>query len=335
MVDSSDQARRQNVEALTEAEVVCADDRLDGKGGVWIDRSFTGLVKGLALITASVLFWMTCVVAQQAFPAVKAFGLQFLWVQDWDVNNLIFGAATYAYGTVVSSTLALLLALPIGLAVALMTSENFLPIWVRSPIGFLVELIASIPSVVIGLWGIFVLIPFLQPMQLWLHNHFAWVPFFSTEPFGPSMLVAGVILAIMILPTIAAISREVLLSIPKDLRSASMSLGATRWETIFRVLLPASTSGIVGAAMLGLGRALGETMAVTMVIGNSDLLSLSLIDSGNTIPAILANQFPEALDDLHIGALMYLALILFALTLIVNVIAVLLVRAFGSTQVSH
>mgnify|MGYP002777306154 CR=1 FL=1 len=335
MVDSSDQARRESGKALTEAEAVCADDRLEGKGDVWIDRSFTGLVKGLALITASVLFWMTCVVAQQAFPAVQAFGLKFLWVQDWDVNNLTFGAATYAYGTVVSSTLALLLALPIGLAVALITSENFLPSWVRSPIGFLVELIASIPSVVIGLWGIFVLIPFIQPLQLWFHAHFAWLPLFSTEPFGPSMLVAGVILAIMILPTIAAISREVLLSIPKDLRSASMSLGATRWETIFRVLLPASTSGIVGAAMLGLGRALGETMAVTMVIGNSDLLSLSLIDSGNTIPAILANQFPEALDDLHIGALMYLALILFALTLIVNVIAVLLVRAFGSTQVSH
>jgi phosphate transport system permease protein len=176
------------------------------------------------------------------------------------------------------------------------------------------------------LWGIFVLIPFLQPIQQWLYDRLGWFPLFSTPPAGYGMSSAGVILAIMVLPTMAAISREVLLAVPKDLRSGSMSLGATRWETIFGVLLPAGVSGIVGAAILALGRALGETMAVTMVIGNTAQISPSLLDVAYTIPAVLANEFGEALDGLHVGALMYLALILFLVTLLVNVAAVLMVR---------
>ncbi|MGL5926603.1 PstC family ABC transporter permease, partial [Chroococcidiopsis sp.] len=175
-------------------------------------------------------------------------------------------------------------------------------------------------------WGIFVLIPFLQPIQQWLYDHFAWIPLFSTPPAGYGMSSAGVILAIMVLPTMAAISREVLLAVPKELRSGSMSLGATRWETIFGVLLPAGISGIVGAAILALGRALGETMAVTMVIGNTAQISPSLLDVGYTIPAVLANEFGEALDGLHVGALMYLALILFLVTLLVNIASVALVK---------
>ncbi|MBW4523302.1 MAG: phosphate ABC transporter permease subunit PstC [Scytolyngbya sp. HA4215-MV1] len=293
------------------------------------DQAFRWLVLGISLATAGVLFWLGGVIFQQALPAIRQFGWAFLWNQDWDVGNLTFGALPYLYGTLVSSGIALLIALPVGLAVALITSENFLPGWVRSPLAFVVELIAAIPSVVVGLWGILVMVPWLQPLQLGLHAHLGGLPIFGTEPFGSSMLAAGIILAIMILPAIAAISREVLIAIPPDLRSASMSLGATRWETIFRVLLPAGTSGIIGAAMLALGRALGETMAVTMVIGNSDLLSVSILDPGNTIPAILANQFPEALDDIHIGALMYLGLILFALTFAVNVAAVLMIRVLG------
>jgi phosphate transport system permease protein len=229
----------------------------------------------------------------------------------------------------VSSGLALLLAVPIGLAVALITSEDFLPPWVRSPIAFLVELIAAIPSVIIGLWGIFVLIPFLQPIQDWLYQYFQWIPLFSTQSSGYSMMAAGTLLTIMILPTMAAISREVLIALPKELRSGSMSLGATRWETIFRVLLPAGISGILGAVILALGRALGETMAVTMVIGNSPTISPSILELGYTIPAVLANEFGEAQDELHVGALMYLALILFAVTLIVNIVAVLMVRLIG------
>lgn len=306
------------------ADIMSADGIMS-----WTNQGFLWLTRGFALLTVLTLLWMGWVIFQQAEPAIKEFGFGFLSSQEWDIANVKFGALPYIFGTVVSSTIALFLALPISLAVALVTSENFLPPWVRSPIAFLVELIAAIPSVIVGLWGIFLLVPFLQPIQLWLYMHFKQIPLFSTQPFGSGMLAAGVILAIMILPTIAAISREVLLAIPPDLRSASMSLGATRWETIFGVILPASASGILGAAMLGLGRALGETMAVTMVIGNSAQISASLFNVGYTIPALLANEFGEALDPLHIGSLMYLALILFALTLAINVVAILMVRVLG------
>jgi phosphate transport system permease protein len=296
---------------------------------VWLEYGFTGLVWIFALATVGLLFWLSWVIFKEARPAIQHFGLKFLWSQKWSIDNEEFGALPYIYGTLVSSAIALLLAVPAGLAVAIVTSEDFLPAWVRSPLGFLVELIAAIPSVIVGLWGIFVLIPFLLPLQQWLFDHFKWIPLFSTEPFGPAMLSAGVVLAIMILPTVAAISRDILLVIPQELRSASMSLGATRWETIWNVLLPGAGSGILGAVILALGRALGETMAVTMVIGNSIQISPSLLAPGYTIPALLVNQFAEALDKLHIGALMYLALILFALTLVVNAIAMLMVQLIG------
>ncbi len=293
----------------------------------WLDRGFTWLVRSFAFATVALLFWIAWVIGQEAWPAIQEFGLSFLWEQDWNVGALIFGGLPYIYGTLVSSAIALILAGPVGLAVALVTSETFLPNWVRSPLVFVIELIAAIPSVIIGLWGIFVLIPFLQPIQMALYDYLGWLPLFSTEPYGPGMLVAGIILAIMILPTMAAISRDVLLAIPTELRSASGALGATRWETIFRVILPAGGSGILGAATLALGRALGETMAVTLVIGNSPQISPSLLNLAYTIPALLANEFAEALDALHIGALMYLALVLFVLTLLVNMAAVLLVQA--------
>jgi len=292
----------------------------------WLDRGFTWLVYSFAFATVAVLFWMSWLIFQKAQPAIEKFGWGFIWSQGWDVGNLNFGALAFIYGTLVSSLVALLIAVPVGLGVALVTSEDFLPSGVRSPLAFIVELIAAIPSVIIGLWGIFVLIPFLQPIQQWLHHYLGVIPLFSTEPYGQSMLIACVILAIMILPTMAAISRDVLLALPGDLRSASMALGATRWETIFGVLLRAGAPGILGAAILALGRALGETMAVTMVIGNSPQLSPSLLDAASTIPAILANEFGEAQEALHVGALMYLSLILFALTLVVNIIAVLMVR---------
>jgi phosphate transport system permease protein len=295
----------------------------------WLDQVFTWLVHGFAFVAVGVLFWLSWTIFEKALPAIQKYGVGFLWGQDWNVADLSFGALPYIYGTLVTSAIALLLAIPVGLAVALVTSEDFLPPWVRSLLAFVVELIAAIPSVIIGLWGIFVLIPFLQPVQQWLFKYFKWIPLFSTEPYGPGMLPAGIILAIMILPTMAAISREVLLAIPQELRSGSMSLGATRWETIFGVLLPAGVSGILGAAILALGRAVGETMAVTMVIGNSPVISVSLLDLGYTIPAVLANEFGEALDDLHVGALMYLSLILFTVTLLVNIVAVLLVRFLG------
>lgn len=304
------------------------DDITTSEGSnLWFDTGFSWLVQGFALCTVGVLFWMGWVIFQQAIPAIQLFGLGFLWGQDWDIGNLVFGALPYIYGTLVSSAIALLIAVPVGLAVALVTSENFLPVWVRSPLSFIVELIAAIPSVIIGLWGIFVMLPFLLPIETWLNQEFGWIPLFGTEPFGPGLLPAGIILAIMILPTMAAISRDVLLAIPGELRSASGALGATRWETILRVMLPSGVAGILGAATLALGRAIGETMAVVMVIGNSPMLSLSILDPASTIPSVLATQFAEALDPLHIGALMYLALLLFVLTLAVNIAAVLMVRA--------
>ncbi|WP_392534086.1 phosphate ABC transporter permease subunit PstC [Nostoc sp. C117] len=301
-----------------------------GGKNFWFDQGFTRLVYFFAVVTFAVLFVMTWVIYQEAIPAIKNFGLGFFWGQDWDTGNGIFGALPYIYGTLVSSAIAILLAVPVGIAVALVTSENFLPSWLRRILAFVVELIAAIPSVIVGLWAIFVFIPVLEPLEKWLGNSFKFIPLFNTqEPSGTNMLTAGIILAIMILPTMAAITRDVLLATPKELRSASMALGGTRWETIFRVLLPAGFSGIVSAAMLALGRALGETMAVTMVIGNSAQISLSLLDPAYTIPSVLANEFAEAEPGLHIGALSYLGLILFGLTLAVNIGAVLLVKWFG------
>jgi phosphate transport system permease protein len=303
--------------------------------GIWLEYGFTVLVWAIALASAGILFWMSWIIYKDAAPAIREFGLNFLKSQTWNVGQEKFGALPFIYGTLVSSLLALLIAVPTGLSVAIVTSEDFLPNFVRSPVAFLVELIAAIPSVIIGLWGIFVLIPFLLPFQQWLFDHFKWIPLFNTEPFGPGMLVAGIVLAIMILPTVAAISRDVLLATPQDLRSASMALGATRWETIWNVLLPTGSSGILGAVILALGRALGETMAVTMVIGNSIQISPSLLAAGYSIPAVLANQFAEALDKLHIGALMYLALILFVITLVVNAIALLMVQLISGKRIEN
>lgn len=303
-----------------------ADITVSENASQWLDPIFKNLVWLCSFLMVGSLLWLAWIVFKDAKPAIDTFGLGFLFSQEWHVSENKFGGLPYIYGSIVSSIISLVFAVPLGLSVAILTSEDFLPSKIKTPIGFLVELIASIPSVIIGLWGIFVFIPVLLPLQKLLFASFSWFPLFSSEPFGPSMLVAGLILAVMILPTIAAISRDVLLAIPPSLRVASMGLGATRWETITRVLLPAASSGIVGAIILGLGRALGETMAVTMVIGNSNIISASLLAPGYTIPAVLANQFAEAVEELHIGALMYLALILFVITLIVNSIAIALVQ---------
>jgi phosphate transport system permease protein len=308
-----------------------SDENIDlttnGDTNFLFDQGFTWLVYVFALVTVVVLFLMSWVIFSEAKPAIFQFKLGFLWGQDWDTANQNFGALPYIYGTLVSSAIAIFFAVPVGISVALVTSENFLPALARTTLAFVIELIAAIPSVIIGLWGIFVFIPIIEPLQKWLAHNLKWIPLFNTEdPVGTNMLTAGIILAIMILPTIAAISREVLLVIPQELRSASMALGGTRWETIFRVLLPAGFSGIVSATMLALGRALGETMAVTMVIGNYAQISPSLLAPAYTIPSVLANEFAEAEPGLYIGALSYLGLILFGLTLLINIAAVLLVQ---------
>ncbi|MBD2165464.1 phosphate ABC transporter permease subunit PstC [Calothrix membranacea FACHB-236] len=249
----------------------------------------------------------------------------FLIKSAWNPVEDIYGVLPMVYGTIVSSLIALLLAVPIGLASAIILSENFLPLSIRTVLVFLIELLAAIPSIVYGLWGIYVLIPFLQPIGKWLHENFGYIPLFSTQYIGPGMLPAGFILAIMVLPIITVIARDSLASLPTELRWGSYGVGATRWQTIFSVLIPAAFSGIVGGIMLGLGRALGETMAVTLVIGNSNNLNLSILAPANTIASLLANQFAEA-SGLQKASLFYAGLILFAITLIVNVLAESIVR---------
>lgn len=290
------------------------------------DRLFRYVIYGVAGVSVSILFLMGLTIFGRSLPAINQFGLGFLVGTEWNVPDAIFGGLPLIYGTLGSGLIALLVAVPVGLSVAIITSEDLLPQGVRTVIAFMVELIAAIPSVIFGLWGFYTLVPLIRPIQGFLHTNFGGFPLFSTEPSGFGLLTAGTLLAIMILPTLAAVSREVLLVVPTYLRTSSMALGATRWETIFRVVLPTAFSGIIGAVMLALGRALGETMAVTMVIGNATTLGPSLFEAAYSIPAILANQFAEAQEDVHIGALSYLSLILFVLTLAVNVGAILLVK---------
>jgi phosphate transport system permease protein len=290
-----------------------------------LDGGFVWLTRLLALAVAGVLLYIAIVVGIRAMPAIQKYGLGFLFSSAWNPVNETYGALPMIYGTIVSSAIALMLAVPLGIGTAVFLSEDFLPLSVRTPLVFLVELLAAIPSVVYGLWGIFVLIPFLLPLERWLHSSFGWLPIFGTPPGGPAMFPAGIVLTIMILPIITAISRDSLASLPPELRQASLGLGATRWETLFRVLIPAAFSGIVGGIMLALGRAMGETMAVTMLIGNANQLNLSLLAPANTIASLLANQFAEA-SGLQVAALMYAGLVLFFITLIVNVLAELIVR---------
>lgn len=296
-----------------------------GSGKLQVDTIFLTILRAAALAVMGVLIWMTVEIGVSAIPAIQAFGLNFLVDTTWDPVAEEYGGLTFVYGTVASSVIAMLFAVPVGLGVAIFLTEDFLPKWLLVPISFLVELLAAIPSVVYGLWGIFVMIPILRPAQLWVFDNFSWIPLFGT-PYGPGLFTAGLLLSIMILPTIASISRDVLQSIPRSLRNGSLALGATRWETIFRVILPAGTSGIVGACVLGLGRALGETMAVTMVIGNTPQISASIFAPAYTISALLANEFNEANTDLHLGALFFAGLLLFGVTLLVNIFAEIFVR---------
>ncbi|MEH2247020.1 phosphate ABC transporter permease subunit PstC [Nostoc sp.] len=289
-----------------------------------LDRGFIWLTKIFAFGVAATLLWIGSQVAIGAWPAIQKFGVSFLANTTWNPVNDSYGVLPQIYGTLLSSFIGLLIAVPIGIGTAIVLSEDFLPAKVKLVLVFAVELLAAIPSVVYGVWGIFVLVPILTNLGKWLNSYFGWLPFFSTSPTGPGMLPAGVILAIMTLPIITALSRDALISIPPSLRQAALGLGATRWETILQVLIPAAFSGIVSAVMLALGRAMGETMAVTMLIGNSNNISISLLAPANTISSLLANQFSEA-SGLQVAALMYAALVLFFLTLVVNILAELIV----------
>src|SRR5216117_167671 len=289
------------------------------------DRIYQRTLTAFALSLPLLILVILGVLLVSALPAIKAFGPSFLWTSAWDPIAEVYRAAPMIFGTIASSLLALVLAVPLALSVAIFLTE-FSPRWLRQPVAFLVELLAAIPSVVYGTWGIFVLIPFLRGHVVPpLKAIFGWTPFLQGVFCGNSLLAGGIILAIMIVPYIAAVSREVLLAVPGSQREAALAMGATRWEAVWSAVLPYGRAGVIGGVMLGLGRALGETMAVTMVIGNRHDIGASLLQPGYTMAAALANEFSEATTGMYLAALFEVGLVLFVITVTVNALARLLV----------
>jgi len=289
------------------------------------DRLFRAVLTVAAVAVPVLLVFLVWELLTGSRMAIHAFGLGFLTSSEWNPVEGQFGALPLIFGTAVSSALALLIAVPLSLAVAIFLTE-FAPYRVRGPITAVIELLAAIPSVVYGLWGIFVLIPFLRATVFpFLKETLGFLPFFEGPIYGPGMLSAAVILAIMVMPYIMSVSREVLLAVPGTQREAALALGATRWEAVTGAVIPYARSGIIGAAILGLGRALGETMAVTMVIGNRHEIAASLFAPGYTMAAAIANEFSEAVEDIHLSALAYVALSLFLLAVALNAAARVLI----------
>ncbi len=287
------------------------------------DRIYRGVTAVFAAAVPILLLLIAFEVTVAAWPAFRQFGLRFVTSSAWDPVRGDFGAAPMIYGTLVSSGLALIIATPFALGVAIFLAE-FAPRRLRQPVAFLVDLLAAVPSVVYGLWGVFVLVPFLRTTvspfvreTLGLGSF----PLFTGPDYGYNMLSASVILAIMVLPYTSAVAREVLMAVPRSQREAALALGATKWEMIRDAVVPYARSGIIGGIILGLGRALGETMAVTMLIGNRPEISSSLFAPGYTMASVIANQFTEATGDLHISALMAVGAVLMITTLLVNIIA--------------
>jgi phosphate transport system permease protein len=290
-----------------------------------IDRIFLFVVYAAAAIFVFVVVMLFVELVKGSWPSLQAFGPKFLWTSEWNPVTNEFGALPLIYGTVVSSLIAIVLAAFVGILAAAYLAE-FAPRWLARPLGFVIELLAAVPSVIFGLWGLFVLAPIVRnQLGPFLLHAFGFLPIFSGPiTVGTTLLTAGLILALMILPTVTAISREVIVAIGGDLREASMSLGATKWETVARVVLPASKVGIFGAIILALGRALGETIATTMVIGNRPEIAASLLKPSYTLASVIANEFTEANGAVYISALIELGLLLFVVSFIVNGLARLL-----------
>ena len=289
------------------------------------DRVFKLLLTVAALAIPVLLGFLVYELWSGAELAIHRFGLDFITTSVWDPVAERFGALPLIFGTLLSSLIALLIAVPLSLGVAVYLTE-FAPKAVRQPVAFLIGLLAAIPSVVYGLWGIFVLVPALRSTAFpLLRKVFGFLPFFQGPIYGPSMLAAGIILAIMVMPYIMSVAREVLLAVPNTQREAALALGATRWEAVTSAVIPYARSGIIGAIILGLGRALGETMAVTMLIGNRHEIAASLFAPGYTMAAAIANEFSEAVGDMHLSALAYVAFVLFVVTVLVNAGARLLI----------
>jgi phosphate transport system permease protein len=288
------------------------------------DRVFTGLLTLGAALVLALMAVLGLALAKGALPAVHAFGWRFLIGTNWDPVQNDFGALPFIYGTIISSLLALLIAVPVGVGTAIFLAK-VAPSWLAQPVAFVVELLAAVPSVVYGMWGIFVLVPLVQAIEGPISDRWGSFFLFSGPPIGIGMFTAGLVLAIMILPFIASISRDAIQAVPRVQTEVGLALGATRWETIRGPVLRYAWRGIAGAIVLALGRALGETMAVTMVIGNNPQISASLFRSAYTMSAVLANEFAEATGELHSGALVGIALALLGVTVAVNALARLMI----------
>ncbi len=302
------------------------------------DRIFSFLLQSLSWFLIFIFVYMLFVILQMSWPAFSHFGMKFFINPAWNNWTENFGALSLIYGTLVSSVLALLLAVPISVGVALFLNE-LAPDWLAKPLSFIVEMLASIPSIVYGLWGLLVLAPILRdPIQAFLSKYLSFLPFFQGPYYGVGMMCGGVVLAIMVIPTISSVCREVFRTIPISNREAVLGLGTTRWEMLKVAVLKGGMMGIIGAVVIGLGRVLGETMAVTMVIGNTPSIQASLFAPAQTMASILANQYAEADSELHLASLTAVGFTLFCISLLINLFALILVwrmeRKFYPQQVT-
>jgi len=298
-----------------------------GRSGFTADQMFRLLTAAFAAFIAILFIVMLATLWNHSQPSIHKFGFSFLTSMKWNPVTDQFGALIAIAGTLMTTIIAMLVALPISLGIALFLAE-IAPYWMRKPVGTAIELLAAIPSIVYGMWGLFVIVPIMaDSVEPWLYQHLSFIPLFSTPPIGIGMLTAGLVLALMIIPFIASITRDVFLMCPQNLKESAYGLGATTWEVVKDVMIPYGLKGIVGAVFLGLGRALGETMAVTFVIGNAYNLSWSLLAPGNSIASTLANEFTEADGTLHLSSLIELGLVLFLITFIVLSMAELWLRS--------
>ncbi len=306
--------------------------RKDGNSWVFGDKAFKLLTLVMALSVFILIILTGYELAQGSHLALRKFGWRFLTSSDWDPVNEQFGALPFIFGTLVSSAIALVIAVPLSIATAVYLTE-VAPGWLRQPLTLLIELLAAVPSVILGLWGIFVMVPWCRAHLFpWLESALGFLPIFRGPIYGVSMLAGGLIIAIMILPIVTSISREIMRSVPGVQREAAYALGATPWEVTRIAVLSYAKRGLFGAAILGLGRALGETMAVTMVIGNRPEIAASLFAPGYTLASVVANEFAEATTDLYLNALFELGLVLLGLTVIINAVGSLLLTRFGGTR---
>jgi phosphate transport system permease protein len=297
-----------------------------------IDVGFWGLTLTLAVGGGAVLLWIIVQTAIAAWPAMQLFGLGFLVNTEWNPVTNIYGVLPQIYGTLVTAFIALLIAIPVGIGTAIFLTEDFVPKYIRTPISFAIELIVAIPSVVLGLWGIFILIPAIRPIFQFLNSALGWIPIFGGgAPRGNNLLLVGLVLSVMISPIIISITRSTFQSLPQELRNGSLALGATRWETILRVMIPAGLSGIISSIMLAMGRALGETMVAAMLVGNANRITASILQPGSTITGLIASQFGEA-GRTQVAALMYAGVVLMILSLIVNIFAEMIIRRFQNIE---